>query len=223
MITAAPTQCTSLYTYISQPTSPTIGLQSAIAAWQGWLDGAIGLFYTPQWAGFGRVTGDQVIWYEWQTGNHQGWQERHLDWDSVFEAKIFTPELELRWFNQPNQGGVAVVLSEQVIDTPPFAPDVGTPDDAALTNLCPYRQTYLLWGEGLGSHTAPAAGWSTLATPRIGRMAVPIANVGRYQSVLLVSREYFGRAPGMAGAQHGNVCVVEERLIQLEVGESNGQ
>ena len=70
-------------------------------------------------------------------------------------------------------------------------------------------QTYLLWGEGTGR--AVNAGWSELATARIGGLRVPVSNVGKNQRVLLHCVEY------IVEADHGNAVVYDERLVKLEV------
>jgi CRISPR-associated protein (TIGR03984 family) len=72
------------------------------------------------------------------------------------------------------------------------------------------EQTYLLWGEGLSG--SPATGWSYLAAARVGRLAVPVAQLAQRQRVQLKAREYLVTAD-----EHGNVAVADERLLGLEV------
>jgi hypothetical protein len=75
---------------------------------------------------------------------------------------------------------------------------------------------YLLWGQGIErGQDDLASGWSWLATARIGKRAVPIAGIGKGDGAKLKYREYLGLAPGKAGESHGNVVVLEERLLEL--------
>lgn len=125
-----------------------------------------------------------------------------LDPSHYFEARIFSPSCELRWLNQANGQGRAVCLSEQ-----PLAWGEPLPPLAALESL---SQQYLLWGKGLDDEVAPA--WGSLATPRIGGLAVPLRGISQDAYVVLHSREYLGTVDTF-----GNVAVIEERLTHLEV------
>jgi CRISPR-associated protein (TIGR03984 family) len=74
------------------------------------------------------------------------------------------------------------------------------------------KQTYLLWGEGLGPVADLTAGlWSRLATARIGSLDVPLPNLSHGERVRLRALEYF------ATYEDGNVGVLDERLLGLEV------
>ncbi len=135
-----------------------------------------------------------------------GSEDERLDASTVYEARIFHEEAELRWWNDPSGQAhhLAVVLVENeslhldgwhCLKTPPLADTLS--------------QTYVLWGEGTGRCTV---GWSELATARIGRLMVPVANVGKHERVVLRTREYIAREQ-----EHGNAFRIDERLMKLEV------
>lgn len=159
-------------------------------------DTTVGLFYTPRWCRFGQVHSDGSVTTPGGV----------MQLDEVFEARVFNEKVELRWLNEvdePDGLGTAVLLSEE---------DMGQYLDKGINDLpfittCP--QTYLLWGEG--TTTVPRTGWSRLATARIGKLDIPLANVTEGR-VLLHSLEYWGEVD-----KYGNVAVVEERLTGLKV------
>ena len=121
------------------------------------------------------------------------------DLRDVFEARVFTPDAELRWLHEADQKGRAVFLTEDENLLPAdFDP---VPALAAIETL---PTQYLLWGE-----PASASGqWTTLSAGRIGPRDVPIRATGG--RVRLAAREY------VAVDEHGNAYIAEERLIGLE-------
>jgi CRISPR-associated protein (TIGR03984 family) len=157
------------------------------------LKNAIGLFYSPNWCKFGII----------KEGIVKNLNET-LNLDSVFEARIFNEECELRWLNFSGGLGKAVLLSEN-----PEKANSFRDKNETLNYLEKLEQTYLLWGEGTDKEID--AGWSKLATARIGKLDVPIEGITRTQGVQLVSKEYLGEID-----KFGNVAVVEERLIKLQ-------
>lgn len=159
-------------------------------------DGAqvVGLLYAPERCTLARLGGRRFI----------GPDNSPVDAGAVYEARVFSPAAELRWLNAARGRGRAVLLSE-------------SPQPRALEkDLAPVHarecleESYLLWGEGDGS--AMGAGWSRLSTARIGTLVVPVDGVGGGQRVRLRTREYIAVVD-----EHGNVAVVDERLLQLEV------
>lgn len=138
-----------------------------------------------------------------------------VDLAPVYEARVFHPTAELRWWNDPSPAGShrTVVLTEErwteaenhglhqdCSDVPFRPPIVGTLD-----------QTYLLWGTGVEGAAGLVPGWGALATPRIGRLDVPIAPVRAEDRVELHAIEY------LAEYEDGNIAILEERLTRLEV------
>jgi len=121
---------------------------------------------------------------------------------AVFEARVFNTRAELRWLLAAT-GGRAAVISESADNLP----DWGA---ANLSFFEPRSQQYLLWGEGVGA--PPAPGWSRLAEARVGKLDVPIADIPAHGHVILSVCEYLKVVD-----DHGNVAVVEERLLNLEV------
>ena len=160
------------------------------------LNNAIGLFYSPNWCKFGKLEKDGIV----KNLNNI------LNLDSVFEARIFNEEWELRWLHFSGGFGKGVFLSEQ-----PEIANSFSENSKPLNFLESIPQTYLLWGEGVVEEKEIDTGWSRLATARIGKLDVPIEGIIRTEGVQLVSQEYLGEID-----EFGNVAVVEERLIKLE-------
>lgn len=128
-----------------------------------------------------------------------------LDLKNVFEARAFNQTCELRWLNELNGKGRAVLISEQ--DIARYLLE-HISDLEALDTI---SQSYILWGKGVNSTLNP--GWGKLAAARIGSISVPVAGLSTdKQRVYLKSIEYLKDID-----DYGNVAVVEERLIGLEV------
>lgn len=133
-----------------------------------------------------------------------------VDLTKVFEARVFNEDAELRWLNEQDGIGRAVLLSDKELTVDQLD------KDASLSVLDEQlEQTYLLWGEGIDPKKAglPAA-WSRLTTARIGKLDVPVSGVGKSERVQLRVKEYLAVCD-----LHGNVAVVEERLLKLEVAQ----
>lgn len=179
------------------------------------------LLYTPQWCGFAQF--DAVGRLVAADGKPaEEFVDKPDDFrESVFEARVFNQQVELRWLHKRNGEGRAVLLSDDGEDAKLDDYFAELPQLTELPKLDKIietiPQTYLLWGEGIEvtEKDRPAPGWSRLTTARIGRLHVPLAEndvgTGRVQ---LVAREYLGEVD-----QHGNVAVVEERLLKLEVAK----
>jgi CRISPR-associated protein (TIGR03984 family) len=164
--------------------------------------GAVALLYAPRWCRFAKFGADGVL---------RGPDGQPQPLATVFEARVFGPQAELRWLNDPAGRHRVVLLaeSEQAL--------AGFETDEVKHLGEPLPQTYLLWGEGTG--TEGAAGWSRLATARIGPLDVPLPGVRHRQRVVLRSVEYLVSEE----QHHGNTVVAEERLVGLAVEEaSNG-
>ena len=131
--------------------------------------------------------------------------------DPFFEARVFCGKGELRWRNIGG-GGSAAYLSES--DVSPAVAWMSEP----VVYQSEIESYYTLFGAGLGSPadaTPCPKDWSRLGNARIGAWWAPIPSIAKGQSVALQFREYLGLAPGPAGESHGNVCVVEHRLLFL--------
>ncbi|MGV9566020.1 type III-D CRISPR-associated protein Csx19 [Streptomyces sp. NPDC003480] len=127
---------------------------------------------------------------------------------AVFEARVFDQDRELRWLCDSGTRGRAVLLSEDADLLPAtFAADV--PPLAAEETL---ETHYLLWGRPQPQHHAD---WTTLHTPRIGTLHVPVPTPEPDRRLRLVAREYISVEP-----DHGNAYVSEERLLGIEPTES---
>lgn len=135
-------------------------------------------------------------------------RESPVNFLHVFEARVFNEHAELRWLHESHFRGRVALLSENRIAAY-FTNDL--PEIVPLETL---PQQYLLWGQGVASNL-PAC-WSRLTSARIGRLDVAHADIGDQQRVQLHAREYLREVD-----THGNVAVVEERLLKLEVANEN--
>ena len=159
---------------------------------------AVALLYSPTFCRFLKVNAD---------GDFTDSNGAIFNVQSVFEARIFNSDHELRWLNQKGGKGKAVLLSEQTISN--FGNPI--PEISALDVL---KQEYLLWGQGVSDY---GNGWSKLSEARIGTLDVPLGGVNnKKMRAKLIAKEYIGLCEGKAG-EYGNVAVLEERLIKLEV------
>ncbi len=171
-----------------------LGLEAALAevhAAAG-LVGAVALLAAPDRYTVGWIEG-RASKAPWPTDA----RGQALDLEGIFDARVFTPERELRW-TWSEAGGSALLLSE---------PGAGLPGwERVVLEAEPMEQiTYLLLGERQG----PAGtGWSRLVSGRTGAIEVPIAAAAR--RLLLRAVEYVAVDP-----EHGNAFVYEERLLEL--------
>lgn len=126
--------------------------------------------------------------------------------DKVFELRAFNQNYELRWLNESNGKGKAVLISEQKQNISDYL----DADISEIKELHKNPQQYILWGEK--STTESSSGWAKLSTARIGSIDVPVRGLTADKRVYLNAVEYL-----KADEEYGNVSVVEERLIKLEV------
>lgn len=120
--------------------------------------------------------------------------------DEIFELRAFGRDAELRWLHEDAGLGRAVILTE---DGALLRGLEGEP--GAIDYLERLDNTYLLWGTALEED---CDGWTTLAEARVGAIEIPLADVSRDDRAWLHSFEYLAADP-----EHGNVSVVEERLV----------
>jgi CRISPR-associated protein (TIGR03984 family) len=185
----------SLYT----ATNSAIGLVEALQSFEDRL--VTGILYAP-----GACT-----FLHWQGGQLSSPEPRTPMLTEVFEARVFDAQGELRWQRDPSGGsqGRAVYLAESA---PGFWEAL-----PPLADLERYSNRYLLWGEYWSiQKMSDDSTWLCLATPRIGTLwTPPFEGSATAQRVSLETVEYLGRDAILAGAEHGNVVVVEERLVEL--------
>lgn len=180
----------------------------------------VALLYTPVHCRLGRVQANGDVETIDTSGN-----PTKVDLTAAFESRAFCESGELRWLHEGGGKGRAVFLSED------GAAGNGWERLERINALEKEEGHYLLWGEGwcpaaegFGSPSpAIAEGWSWLATSRIGKLAVPIVGIGNNDRVRLRYEEYYGFDLGPAGQEHGNVVVLEERLIGLQKAETANQ
>lgn len=166
-------------------------------------DAAFALLYAPRrcYLARARKVGEGVQFF-----NAEG-QIGHKEVEDVFEARVFNSVAELRWLNERNAEGRAVVLADAgglrfFGDEPRQEGDI--------VNTLP--QHYLLWGK---STQRSANGWTQFATARIGMFHVPLDGLSKGDHASFVAREY------LKEYEDGNVGVAQERLIGLTKHESN--
>lgn len=126
----------------------------------------------------------------------------------IFDLRAFNARAELRWLSEAGaRGGSAAIVAPEALSLPQGwadAPEDLLPDDPDL------KRHYVLWGRGAPDGNEPA-GWSRLTEARVGALWVPLAGVPKDGMVRLAAIEHLAEEPG-----HGNVYVLEERLVGLE-------
>ena len=178
----------------------------------------IALLYSPSQCALARLKDKKLL----------DCHDKPIALDDFFEVRIFNEQSELRWLNDKAGLGRAALLSASPI---PEACRKQLTEDVSITALKTLpQQTYLLWGEGVKDQdpakTNLAAGWSRLTTARIGPLNVPakVPNAvetedeSKKPRVLLRVCEYLAECD-----DYGNVAVVEERLLKLEVSDGQRQ
>lgn len=177
-------------------TTTNITLKSALSNCATALSEAVAIIYSPTSCQLTKLN---------QNGDLINAKNEIISLDNVFELRAFNQNIELRWLNELNGKGKAVLISEQNISG--YLYD----DTSEIQELDIIPQQYILWGEGV--KTVSTSGWGKLATARIGSIDVPIKGlIGGGKRVYLNAIEYL-----QADEEYGNVSVIEERLTGLEV------
>jgi CRISPR-associated protein (TIGR03984 family) len=181
-------------------TTEKIELSDALNHCSAYFDNnAIGILYSPIACQFGRFHNGQIV-------DEAGVE---ISLRSVFEARIFNLKGELRWLNHSGGVGKAVLLSQGDIQNY-FEQSLESIEAIDIID-----SQYLLWGEGTGKSPSDE-NWSYLSAARIGKIAVPIQGISGQQKVGLRFREYLGIwTTEKPEDNHGNVVVLEERLLGL--------
>ncbi|NJN31005.1 MAG: TIGR03984 family CRISPR-associated protein [Synechococcales cyanobacterium RM1_1_8] len=182
-----------------------IELGDAIAAFQSTQapSSVIGLIYSPQHCCFVRVDEQGKL------EAYRGKSSLDLSLASIFEARLFTPQAELRWLKttDPEQQDRAIVIAEdEIAELEGFK----RLEQQFKQPFTPIQQSYVLWGEADLAPPALGEGWGMLATARIGRLSVPAPKSEMGEYVMLHSKEY------LDCDECGNVFIAQERLTKLE-------
>jgi len=201
--TSKPKTC-SLHAIARDKTTLQDSLNACQSVWN--MEGAIALLYSPRSCQFARIVQGEAQILLMNPENQP------IDLPDVFEARVFNSEAELRWLNQFNGRGRTVLLSDNPISDEQRTA-IGYDSVDLLTDLETLPQNYLLWGEGWKKPDKENWDnkWSRLTLARIGSLPVPISGVERKQTVVLKAQEY------LQADDYGNVSVVEERLLGLEI------
>jgi CRISPR-associated protein (TIGR03984 family) len=196
-MTISTAETLSLYAIARNNTTLQDSVHACQTVWE--IEGAIALLYSPRKCQFARLH------CQTDTVQFLDYEDNSVDITNVFEARIFNDHAELRWLNQEKGRGRSVLLSEQEKRLQDYeAIDV-------LTDLEQLDPRYLLWGEGWTKPEQWSEQWSRLTLARIGSIPVPIANLQQSSTVALKVREY------LKADDYGNLSVVEERLVKLEI------
>ena len=188
-----------MITLYGQRTSSTITLSEALTKVHSTLlPGGVALLYSPEHCQFACLDG---------SGNLLNQEGNRIDLNPVFEARVFNKKAELRWLNDCDGKGYAVLLSEEAISQY-FEEAV---ELTKLAKLDEPTTTYILWGQGAKKSSPAESGWSKLSLARIGSLDVPIGEVKKSERVCLQAIEYLQEID-----RYGNMSVVEERLIGLK-------
>ena len=193
------TKATTLHSYCAK--EQTLG--AAIATCQTILKGAIALLYSPQSCQLARLSSDGTL----RLADNSVIDP--ADDMSIFEARIFNDDCELRWLNRNSGRGDVALLSESPQSVDGFA----AVESIECESL---EQQYLLWGkywDEKAKNKAVNEGWLRLAEARIGKLEVPLeGSLNETQRVYLKTSEYLAVV-----GQYSNFAVIEERLVRLEV------
>lgn len=131
----------------------------------------------------------------WRDGQFKG-EEKTIA--QAFEVRAFCNDWELRWTRE-GTCGVATLLSEKQICAN------GWPEPCKIKLEDTLDHSYLLWGER--EDGSQGSGRTTLTHGRTGPIDVPVGNCT--SRIQLKVREYLKRF------KHGNVCVFDQRLVDL--------
>jgi len=188
------TSGTTLYRYRAEG----LTLRAAISVCQGTLEGVIALLYSPQHCSLARLAPD---------GTLQDAGDLAIDLTDVFEARLFNAVCELRWLNRLAGVGDVALISEAAQQSLTGFVAI----DSQACECLP--QQYLLWGERARKNKAESNAWQRLADARIGKLDIPLdQKFMQDQRVYLKTCEYVA-----VGDDYGNMAVIEERLVKLEV------
>jgi CRISPR-associated protein (TIGR03984 family) len=135
-------------------------------------------------------------WFRIDDGAPVGSDGKPIDLTGVFELRAFDGTRELRWWNVSGGEGNQFVLDH----------------DALPAGWRPGK-TYerILWG----AVRTGGPKWTELFAARIGPLHVPIGgSPAEHSTIRLGVREY------LVEDEHGNVSVVDERLVALTVAAS---
>lgn len=185
--------------YLYGQSSENITLAAAINCCLSKLNEGVALVYSPQSCQFLKLENDGNLYDSKGKLCDLNYQNNPL-----FEVRIFNPDYELRWLNEKDGKGIAVIISELEITN-----CLENNLDLEISEVLP--QQYLLWGEK--AKTTINQGWQRLSAARIGSLDVVISQpLSPDKRAYLKTREYL-----KVMDKYGNVCVAEERLIKLEV------
>ncbi|MEM8716737.1 MAG: CRISPR-associated protein Csx19, partial [Cyanobacteria bacterium P01_G01_bin.4] len=159
----------------------TISLSEAIKKISGCdvFQDAIGLFYSSQACAVGRLSQDSSI--QILSRSRNGWKQSLLEIETIFEARIFSEQAELRWLKNGGDSGDCLYIST-IADSLPIEVATQTSFQKCLS------QQYLIWGKADDVLTeALAEDWTVVSTSQIGTLAIPFPSPEAKQVIALES------------------------------------
>lgn len=191
-------------------TNKSITLLQSLNNWEEYLAGSIALLYSPQTCILARFDNNELktLNNQEESINLANYTEQY-----IFEARIFNKKCELRWLNENNGIGCSAILFDNLDGDIESSVNKNSSQLKYIERL---EQQYLLWGEKTQDSPDKSAkldNWQLLSSARIGTISVPLKQeLLKHQRVYLKTFEYLREIDN-----HGNIAIVEERLIQLEV------
>lgn len=187
------------------------------------LKNGIALLYSPQKCQFTRFKSGKL--YELYKKDDNNYQERAINLKEymnnyIFEARIFNENYELRWLNEKNGIGRSAVIFDNNNGCSQLSAAINWKSYKSLEYIKAQTQNYLIWGKktlNLPNQSTNLDNWQILSSARIGSINVPLINeikqkLTKDKRVYLKTCEYLQKID-----DYGNVTVIEERLIKLEV------
>lgn len=149
-------------TFLHAQSSVNITLSEAINQCLNQLEDAIALLYSPNSCQVLKLEKDGNLSNSKGEIINTNYQDNY-----IFEARIFNQNYELRWLNEDEGKGTAVIISENDFDNC-LAKKLDS-----IEVIDTIKQQYLLWGEK--AKTTLNEGWQRLSASRIGSLDIPLS------------------------------------------------
>lgn len=188
---------TKLYNYKMS----NVTLSDAIKQCNNYLENAIAFLYSPKNCLFAKLDKDGNLINSQNDKVDLNYHEHY-----IFESRIFNEFCELRWLNNRDGEGDAVLITQiEVTELSDYL--IKLNENKPIIDTI--HQQYLLWGEN--ANNSPSDGCLRLSTARIGKVEIPFNDTLKdHHRVYLNTVEYLAEID-----DYGNVAVIEERLVNL--------
>jgi CRISPR-associated protein (TIGR03984 family) len=125
--------------------------------------------------------------------------------NSVYSARLFNENAELRWQQRPGRTSEAVAVGESKLDLDKNNGWEKKEEERQIVDIVDQR--FICWGKYKAD--ASGSGWGRLIEDRIEPIAVYVKG-NNDDRIQLEWKEYLAEADG-----YGNVVAVDERLVKL--------